>query len=165
MPAGSGGVELTDGDLTLADLTAHLDERGVSKEWWPEHLTVLDALPEPIAVFSQMGTLTLSNAAYADLWGVDPRTTIGQISIVDSMRHWLSGTEPTPIWGEARDFVGAIGDRSEWVGDVRMKDGRPVHCRFIPITGGNTMIRFFVGSAGTRRAFDPFDLNGIETRV
>ena len=38
-------VELTEGDLTLAALTDHLDARGVSKEWWPEHLTVLDELP------------------------------------------------------------------------------------------------------------------------
>ncbi|MEU8341081.1 class I adenylate-forming enzyme family protein [Spirillospora sp. NPDC048832] len=31
--------------LTLEDLTAHLTERGVSREWHPEHLIVLDALP------------------------------------------------------------------------------------------------------------------------
>lgn len=38
-------VELTDGGLTLDDLTGHLERRGVSKEWWPEHLAVLDELP------------------------------------------------------------------------------------------------------------------------
>ncbi|WP_067797025.1 class I adenylate-forming enzyme family protein [Actinomadura formosensis] len=31
--------------LTLDDLTAHLTERGVSREWHPERLIVLDALP------------------------------------------------------------------------------------------------------------------------
>ncbi|TYK47340.1 acyl--CoA ligase [Actinomadura decatromicini] len=31
--------------LTLEDLTAHLTERGVSREWHPERLIVLDALP------------------------------------------------------------------------------------------------------------------------
>ena len=31
--------------LTLDDLRAHLTERGVSKEWWPERLTVVDAFP------------------------------------------------------------------------------------------------------------------------
>lgn len=29
----------------LDDLRSHLAERGVSKEWWPEHLLVLDELP------------------------------------------------------------------------------------------------------------------------
>ena len=33
------------GPVTLDDLTSHLAARGVSKEWWPEHLVVLDALP------------------------------------------------------------------------------------------------------------------------
>ena len=33
------------GTLTLEALVAHLDERGVSKEWFPEHLVVLDELP------------------------------------------------------------------------------------------------------------------------
>ncbi|MBV9666415.1 MAG: hypothetical protein JOZ37_20805, partial [Actinobacteria bacterium] len=31
--------------LALDDLTAHLAERGVSKELWPEHLVVVDDLP------------------------------------------------------------------------------------------------------------------------
>ena len=31
--------------LTLAELTAHLDEAGLGKESWPEHLLVLDELP------------------------------------------------------------------------------------------------------------------------
>ncbi len=39
-------VELRPGGaLTLEELVAHLDERGVSKEWFPEHLVVLDELP------------------------------------------------------------------------------------------------------------------------
>jgi acyl-CoA synthetase len=40
-------VELRDGcsDLTLAELTAHLEARGVGKELWPERLVVLDELP------------------------------------------------------------------------------------------------------------------------
>jgi acyl-CoA synthetase len=31
--------------LTLAELTAHLDQRGLGKELWPEHLLVLEELP------------------------------------------------------------------------------------------------------------------------
>ncbi|MBV9935083.1 MAG: cyclohexanecarboxylate-CoA ligase, partial [Actinobacteria bacterium] len=33
------------GSLALDDLTAHLAERGVSKELWPEHLMIVDDLP------------------------------------------------------------------------------------------------------------------------
>jgi acyl-CoA synthetase len=39
-------VELHNGnDLTLDDLRAHLTARGVSKEWFPEYLFVVDTLP------------------------------------------------------------------------------------------------------------------------
>lgn len=39
-------VELRAGtDLSLDQLTDHLEARGVSKEWFPEHLVVLDELP------------------------------------------------------------------------------------------------------------------------
>jgi acyl-CoA synthetase len=39
-------VELRPGaSLTLAELTRHLEARGTSREWWPERLVVLDALP------------------------------------------------------------------------------------------------------------------------
>jgi len=40
-------AELRDGydGLTLEDVTAHLAERGVGKELWPERLVVLDELP------------------------------------------------------------------------------------------------------------------------
>jgi acyl-CoA synthetase len=39
-------VELTDGgSLTLDELVAHLGERGVSREWWPERLEVRAELP------------------------------------------------------------------------------------------------------------------------
>jgi acyl-CoA synthetase len=31
--------------LVLADIVAHLDARGVSREWFPEHLIVVDELP------------------------------------------------------------------------------------------------------------------------
>jgi acyl-CoA synthetase len=32
-------------EITLEDIQAHLTARGVSKEWFPEHLVVVDALP------------------------------------------------------------------------------------------------------------------------
>lgn len=39
-------LELKPGaSLDLPGLLAHLSERGVSREWWPEHLWVMDALP------------------------------------------------------------------------------------------------------------------------
>ena len=39
-------VELrSGGSLELEELKAHLAGRGVTKEWWPEYLFVVDSLP------------------------------------------------------------------------------------------------------------------------
>jgi len=103
---------------------------------------VVDSLDEAIAVFSSAGELTLSNAAYARLWGVDPGATLGRITIVDSCRLWQAETRPNPAWGDARDFVGDIGERAEWSAEVQRPDGAVLHCRFVPLSGGATLIGF-----------------------
>ncbi|MFV2001799.1 MAG: PAS-domain containing protein [Paracoccaceae bacterium] len=105
----------------------------------------IDAMDEAIAVFSPSGILTLSNAAYARLWSVDPGEIIGNFSIVDATRAWAEKCAPTPVWGDAREYVGAIGERVEWDCNVRLNDGRGVICRFKPISGGATLAGFTIG--------------------
>ncbi len=109
---------------------------------------VLDSLPEAVSVFSKSGVLTISNQKYAEIWGHDPRITLGQISISDALKTWIESSQPSPVWGEARDFVGAIGDRAEWRADVVSKDGLTLACRFVPLVSGDTLITF-------RRNVDP----------
>lgn len=103
---------------------------------------VLDAQEEALAVFSPSGILTMSNAAYADIWGVDPSTTLGNIGITDAMRRWLDLSEPTPVWGDARDFISSDETRAAWTAEVKLKAGGRLRCRFVPISGGATLIGF-----------------------
>ena len=105
---------------------------------------VIDSLDEAIAVFSPSGILTLSNAAYSRLWGIDQTTILGNFGIIDATRAWGEQCAPTPVWGDAREFVGTMSERAEWTSDVRLKDGRCVHCRFTPISGGATLAGFTV---------------------
>lgn len=105
---------------------------------------VLDTLNEAIAVFSAGGILTLSNSAYCALWAFDPTTILGDIGILDATRTWGGKCAPSPVWGDAREYIGTIGERAEWSGDVQMKDGRSLFCEFVPISGGATMVRFRV---------------------
>ncbi len=104
--------------------------------------TVLDSFDEAIAVFSSHGVLTISNAAYARLWGTDPAVTLAEIGIVEATRQWQAATQPTPIWGDARDFLADRGERVEWHAPADLKDGRTVLCRFRPLPGGTTMVGF-----------------------
>ncbi|MBS0563576.1 MAG: PAS-domain containing protein [Proteobacteria bacterium] len=104
--------------------------------------SVMDALDEAVAVFSPSGELVMSNAAYAALWGSDPQTTLGSITIIEATRQWQSLCQPSPAWGDLRDFVGAPSDRAEWAADLTMTDGRQLSGTFAPLPGGATLVRF-----------------------
>jgi len=103
---------------------------------------VLDSFNEAIAVFSPTGALTLSNVAYCKLWEVDTTAVLGNFGIVDASRAWSEKCIPSPVWGDAREFVGTIGERAEWQADVQLADGRWLICRFAPISGGATLAGF-----------------------
>jgi len=107
---------------------------------------VLDTIDEAIAVFSGNGNLILTNAAYARLWET-PEEELADVTILDASRTWHAKCAPSPIWGEARDFVGSLSERAEWTGEARLWDGRMLHCRFTPIGRGTTLIGFTPAAA------------------
>ena len=104
--------------------------------------SLLDNLPEAIAVFDADGNLSLSNEAYCSLWDLDPELVLDQIGIVDATRQWQNLSLPTPLWGDVREFVCHAGDRTEWFGSADLKDGRQLACRFMPLAGGATLVSF-----------------------
>ena len=103
---------------------------------------VVNTLSEAIAVFSPAGELIMSNDAYDQLWGVETGVTLGTITITDSIRLWQGATDPSPVWGDVRDFVAAIDERVEWDAEVSLATGEPLLCRIAPLTGGATLVGF-----------------------
>lgn len=103
---------------------------------------VIDGLEEAIAVFSPAGALTLSNTAYAQLWGIDPSVMLCEIGIAEAAEHWQAACKPSPVWGLARDFVSRLGNRTDSRHPVTMKDGTDLICRMQPLSGGATLIGF-----------------------
>jgi PAS domain-containing protein len=114
--------------------------------------SVLDQMDEAVAVFSPAGLLVMSNAAYIALWGHDPSGFVGaESTILAIASHWRGQTAPTQLWFRAETFVATLGDRKAWSAGARLRDGRPVTCRFIPLSGGSTMISFRVAAGRPRR--------------
>ncbi|WP_417262443.1 PAS-domain containing protein [Celeribacter sp.] len=103
---------------------------------------VLDSLSEAIAVFSSEGMLIMANSAYTSLWRLEQMEGIRETSITDATRVWHAKCAPTPMWGELRDFVSRAGERSEWISQTRLWDGRRLNCRFVPLPSGQTLIGF-----------------------
>jgi PAS domain-containing protein len=104
--------------------------------------SVIDAVEEAVAVFSQGGQLLMSNLAYTQLWNHDPAVLLSDAGIGRLSVWWRDHSAPTLLWDDAVDFVAALGDRSPWEGEVRLLDGRLLTCRFRPLTGGATLITF-----------------------
>jgi len=104
--------------------------------------SVLDTLDDAVVVFSSTGSIIMSNAAYSDLWGVDPSSTFGEIGITDAIKNWQEICDPTPLWNELQVFIGSSGHRKEWYGDAFLDDGRPLACRFSPLSGNTTLVQF-----------------------
>jgi PAS domain-containing protein len=111
--------------------------------------SVIDAVEDAVAVFSQGGQLVMSNAAYAQLWQHDPQVLLSEASISTLCAWWRDHAAPTMLWDDATDYVTSPGDREPWDGDIRLLDGRLVSCRFRPLTGGATLITFRVQVAAT----------------
>jgi PAS domain-containing protein len=112
--------------------------------------SVIDAMDEAVAVFSPAGLMVMSNAAYADLWSHDPGATLGDPGITEIASHWRGLTAPAPVWALAESFVATNGPRDAWQSEGRMADGRALHCRFVPLAGGATLIGFRTEPAAVR---------------
>ena len=110
--------------------------------------SVLDSLEEAVAVFSPAGTLTLTNTAYADLWG---QQAIGlrEAGIAGEIAHWQARTLPSPVWDRLADSLQDLRSRTNWQDTLRINDGRSLTCRFLPLPGGSSLVAFRPQSAET----------------
>jgi PAS domain-containing protein len=135
--------------LLFEDISAEMSLTRHFRTELEQSQAVLDALDDAVAVFSTAGEITISNAAYRDLWHLDPDHEGFLIAdLTEATRRWHELSAPTPVWGDFREFVRADIDREEWSATVALRDGRRLSCRFAPQRGGATMAIFRI--AGTK---------------
>jgi len=105
--------------------------------------SVLDSLEEAVAVFSTSGTLTMSNAAYADLWGRGA-AGMSELGLSGEIANWETHaqSQPSPLWDRLRLSTADTRNRQRWQDTVRLDDGRNLLCRFQPLSGGASLIGF-----------------------
>ncbi|GAA5074664.1 PAS-domain containing protein [[Roseibacterium] beibuensis] len=110
--------------------------------------SVLDDEASALAVFGRDGQMVLSNAAYADLWGDDPRLTEVAPRLADATRLWQGRCAPSGIWGEIRQFAAFQIERAPWVETITLLEGERLACRVSPMAGGATLVRFLPLESG-----------------
>ncbi len=131
----------------FADISAEISLTRRFRSELEQGQSVLDTLDEAIAVFSTNGVLTMSNAAFEKMWQVEPTNTLGEFGILDASRLWQDACKPNPIWGDIRDFVELVGERTDWHANAELKDGTPLLCRISPLAKGATLVAFTVDTS------------------
>jgi hypothetical protein len=77
------------------------------------------------------------------LWDLPEDEGVLPTSIVDATRHWQEACQPTPIWGDIRDFATSSQGRSDWEDFARLRgEGRIVRCKVSPLAQGMTLVTF-----------------------
>ncbi len=106
--------------------------------------SMMDALPEGLAVFSPAGVLTMCNRVYSQMWGFDPDRCFADITIADSVQVWRAECVPNAALAKIGEFVKSPGRRTEWRVDLKTRKGAEIRCTITPVTGGATMLQFHV---------------------
>jgi len=102
----------------------------------------IDQNEAAISVFSSSGQLVMSNTAYAELWGHDPRELLGVLTLTEATQRWQAATMPAPLWGEIRDFAAQRQDRVVWTDQMTIPNQGRLFTRVSPLKGGATMLSF-----------------------
>lgn len=103
---------------------------------------VFDSLPYAMAVFSPGGILTLSNKGYADLWGNDPSTTLGEISATEALGHWRAAEPNDETWKSVELYIKRLGERRRVQKVIERQDGTPLRIELRALPGGASLVAF-----------------------
>jgi PAS domain-containing protein len=103
---------------------------------------VMDAIDGAIAVFSRSGVLTFANRAFREMWKCSPDESFIELTVLDISKIWQEQCAPSPVWGDLRDFVRSVDDRTDWQDSVVHKTLGPLSVLAAPVTGGATLVRF-----------------------
>ncbi|KFE35224.1 PAS-domain containing protein [Thioclava atlantica] len=103
---------------------------------------VLDQIDDAIAVFHPSGELAMANAGYCALWGVEPETTLGRVTLRDAVAQWRAQAEPSVVWDRLHALTQQIGTRAALDAEIVLRDGRSLRCRLSTLTGGAFLLRF-----------------------
>jgi len=113
--------------------------------------SLMDTFEDALAVFSSAGVLTFCNAAFREMWKMDPDCSFADVTIVDSIKQWRAQTKPNPAWGDIRDFVMKLGERTQWEAEVTHLSDGPYTVRLSPVASGATVIRFVEPALAPRK--------------
>ena len=130
--------------LLMEDISAEMSLTRRFRAQIDQSQSVIDSLDDAIALFSSTGELLFSNTAYKLLWDDPSEDSVLGTTVTEATRAWHKHSVPTPVWGDFRDFAFLGRERDEWTAQVGLRDGRQIHCRFVPQKSGASLVVFHI---------------------
>lgn len=104
--------------------------------------SVIDSLPEALAVFSNSDTLVMSNLAFSRMWGVEPREMVSPLAFTDAVDLWRELSQVTPVWDDLHT-EGPQGCPRLTSGEtITFISGRTARLTTRPLPSGATLFAF-----------------------
>lgn len=107
---------------------------------------ILDSVDEALAVFSSSAVLAFCNAAYRNLWSLDPDNSFADMTIRDNIAAWQTQCRPTGVWQQIESFAFTHSGRAAQTFRIVKSCGTRLHCDLLPVPSGETLIKFRVVS-------------------
>lgn len=104
--------------------------------------SAFENLSGAVAIFDQAGELSYANDGFDAMWDCSLSTSISPTTVNDVSRVFQKHSKPTPVWGEFRNFVNDISERSQWQATVTLKSGQDITMIVSPISDGYVFCEF-----------------------
>jgi PAS domain-containing protein len=128
--------------LLFEDVTRAAEVESQHRAELRQLYSALECLTDAVAIFDQAGELAYANDAFDDLWACSLSKTVAPITVIDATRIFQKLCEPTPVWGEFRNFVHDLNERSQWQAQAVLLTGRILNMTFSPIADGRVFCEF-----------------------
>ena len=103
---------------------------------------VMDALPHAIVAFDRKGQTTLSNTAYAELWGQDPCVDLFDAGFEQALAAWQKACDSGPGLERLARFVAAESDGTHFATTATLRDGCPIAIQARHLAQGGVLVCF-----------------------
>jgi PAS domain-containing protein len=103
---------------------------------------VINNLEPAIAVISPGGSFSMTNAAFRDMWRVDPDSSIANFTWVDFEKIWQLEVKESHILTMIGNYLRLFHERNSWTRDIALETGEILRVQADPVMGGYTILTF-----------------------
>lgn len=108
--------------------------------------SILDAIEQPMAVFSPGGSMNFCNRAYQKFWKEDPTANLNDYSIDHAINTWKAKCKDSPSWPVIRQHIRHSTSKSLRQFPLTLSSGLPLNLTTTAIHGGASLVLFKVST-------------------